>query len=528
MRTEHETDETTQHRAQSLSVSSGNYDATEDDDNERTCCSLVTCSNQWCRSFSTAFQLSTVNVCCIFAALHLNGLLKRLLDLIVGETDDEDALSNGTILGGFVGLFYAGYYLTTVLTFQLRKSPNVVWVFALLGGHVMGLALKQVYVSVILLLTHGTSTTSLVTAFLVSVPILVGFSCAHLVLVYAFHIAVAQVRIVCGRRAVAVADGATASKRWRAAYAEAVNDAYSISLGYILFAGLWGISYLLVDAERSQPVDDGGGLFYKIVHTEEMPCYVPGNQSIATWNRSHGTIDQASNIFVLLFSSVLLFLFPCAAFHLQQRGSRLFEHLARQHETYVHHVARQGRPPAQWYAKHMCAVQIKSMGNALQFCLGWSLYHILSSVMKRERLVHGERGTDGNSNILLQIFLYTAGFWFCALQLETLKCQSRHQHQRCIKYFTKKILPAWAVMWATYIALNFEAFFECAESGRDSTIQTILFSILAAVIFTAAAHFFGRTYSLEFEKELKETMEDVERCDVVAEEGEVQLLHSDS
>ena len=515
MRTEHETDETTQHRAQSLSVSSGNYDATEDDDNERTCCSLVTCSNQWCRSFSTAFQLSTVNVCCIFAALHLNGLLKRLLDFSK-ETDDE-----WLILGGFVGLFYAGYYLTTVLTFQLRKSPNVVWVFALLGGHVMGLALKQVYVSVILLLTHGTSTTSLVTAFLVSVPILVGFSCAHLVLVYAFHFAVVQVRIVCGRRAVAVADGAAASKRWRAAYAEAVNDAYSISLGYILFASLWGISYLLVDAERSQPVDDGGGLFYKIVDTEEVPCYVPGNQSIATWNRSHGTIDQASNIFVLLFSSVLLFLFPCAAFHLQQRGSRLFEHL---------HVARQG-PAALRYAKHMCATQMKTMGKALQFCLGWSLYHILSSVIKRERLEHVE-STD--SSILLQIFLYTVGFWLCALLLETLKCRPRHQHQRCVnsqrcvKYFTKQVLPAWAVMWATYIALNFEAFFECAESGRDSTIQTILFSILAAVIFTAAAHFFGRTYSLEFEKELKETMEDVERCDVVAEEGEVQLLHSDS
>ena len=456
-----------------------------------------------CRNMS----LLLLNVVSVFAAIHINGLLKTL----VSPNDD----SHGHVVVVSIVLFLKTKMITSWLAVRYRESVRVVWIIGLVGGHVMGFSTKQFYVALVRAAVHGAEATVSVGVVWGSIPALASFvMLGRLLLEKQVPCYDSKARSL-GRcfNAPSGARGTSttimyAKRRHRAVMREAQDDAFAIVLGFGIFAAFYStVKYAHPHVVQS-------------VFEEEEACFAPSeanHTSSGIPGGLHGGDDQG--IFICVFY-LMLFIFPVFSYLLRRRGHQ---------RLVMYYTTPRDQRKALWKAQ---AGWLNMLGTALGFAEGFSFYEVCSGpfISLREGVL-AKYATDdvifGPMTIVVVLVTFIQTWSATRSKVKVTLRERREQGSRrdgtpiqhgwCVKYQAEMMLPSSTIMSTVFLGLMFEAYFDCAQveiirymNWGKAEAQAMFVSI-SMVSLLLVSWCIGRTFSDTQEKELEEEM-DVERA----------------
>ena len=404
-----------------------------------------------CRHFcSLHSSVMCVHVVSVFAAIHINHLLKTLV-----SPDDDN---HGNVVAVTVALFFLAYAATNALARRCMRSPRSGWTVGLVGGHIMGFSTKQIYVATVRAAIRSVSTVSVGVVWLSIPPLalyVLALRRARECVTYARGCASSN------ETTVQFARGNSQSRRhWRrrkAVISDALEDAYAVALGFALFAAIFGT------ATYVKPHSLNG------VFEVEKQCYRyshgAGEESSSN-STSADTEDQSLSTTPATATCVLVMILVCpaVAFLLRQKGRRLMiKYLA----TSQSRGQRKGRQLA-------CAEWLQMLSTALAFAMGLMLNKLISSFLESA----AERDETTNADMLALIASAAVAVWWVSTLSQTSSSITQTLRERamagsatggtaaesaCTQWRIRMLVPTLTRMWIIYVALSFESFFDCMQ-----------------------------------------------------------------
>jgi len=455
-----------------------------------------------CRNMS----LLLLNVVSVFAAIHINRLLKTL----VSPNDD----SHGHVVVVSIVLFLLAKMITSRLAVQWRESVRVVWIIGLVGGHMMGFSTKQFYVALVRAAVHGAEATVSVGVVWGSIPVLASFvMLGRLLLEKQVSCYDSKTRSL--GRCFNASSGARgtrtsttvmyAKRRHRAVMREAQDDAFAVVLGFGIFAAFYStVKYAHPHVVQS-------------VFEEQEACFAPSEA-----NHTSSGIPPTTAFFTpfrcVFF--LMLFIFPVFSYLLRRRGHQ---------RLVMYYTTPRDQRKALWKAQ---AGWLNMLGTALGFAEGFSLYEVCTRgfVSLREGVLAKYITNEAifgpmTLNVAIVTLLYT---WSATRSKVTVTLRERREQgsrrdgtpiQRgwCVKYHLEMMTPSSIILSTVFLGLMFEAYFDCIQvviirymnwGKAEAQAMFVSISVMSLLLVSWCI---GRTFSDTQEKELEEEM-DVERA----------------
>ena len=456
-----------------------------------------------CRNMS----LLLLNVVSVFAAIHINRLLKTL----VSPNDD----SHGNVVVVSIVLFIIVVSITSRLAVQWRESVRVVWIIGLVGGHVMGFSTKQFYVALVRATVHEATVS--VGVVWGSIPVLASFvMLGRLFLEKQVSCYDSKTRSL--GRCFNISSGARrtsttvmyAKRRHRAVMREAQDDAFAVVLGFGIFAAFFStVKYAHPHVVQS-------------VFEEQEACFAPSEKN-HTSSDIPPTITTFTPFYVTPFFYVFLlmqFIFPVFSYLLRRRGHQ---------RLVMYYTTPRDQRKALWKAQ---AGWLNMLGTALGFAEGFSLYEVTTrGLVSLREGVFAKYFTNGDifGPMTKIVAIYTFVYTWLATQSNvkvTLR-ERREQGSRrdgtpiqrgwCAKYQFEMMTPSKEILSTVFLGLMFEAYFDCTQvviigymnwGKAEAQAMFVSISVMSLLLVSWCI---GRTFSDTQEKELEEEM-DVERA----------------
>jgi hypothetical protein len=467
-------------------------------------------------------NLLLVNVVSIFAAIHFVHDLKS----IVSPRDEN----HQSVAGAAFTLFFCSVGITNYLARRCRTTINIVWILGVVMGHVMGFALKQVYVS--LVREYAPAKTSAGIGIWVSLPLLVILSfVVRLCLTYCserYQKRRASIRVkkcwcCCGNKLKSPRSRASSEllsqRRLKMVVREASDDAYSVSIGFCIYSACY------ITANTSKRADSFKGIF-----KPEEACFAESSSNTTNKNE-HESKNETAFLFVYL---LMLIIFPIISDYLRKLY-KLCQSKIYSSSFSNSRSSNNGRDL--WYivlCRKVLYNFINVLASSLNVSLGFGTYHIMSGAFEIS-VEHNEASANA-------ILLLVGVFCFIAAIVSILThscCETRRTIQertevtvvlagldlpqtssfkKIVERFREILIPSFTLMWIIFLGLSFDAFFQCFEYQLRSEVfrELHLGEVTVALIFTLfsigsivlIATYCGQTFANYHEEELLESVEE--------------------
>jgi heme/copper-type cytochrome/quinol oxidase subunit 2 len=459
-------------------------------------------------------SIMSINIVSILAAIYLNRTLKTLVS--PSGQDHTNVIGASAVL-------YLVAYCSTVLGARRCRTNKAVWVLGTVAGHIMGFSTKQLYVALVRENIDDEEQISL------------GDVCLNLLVFVVFIFLLEYITKRCyerARRARRAQEGGRTSNKLLAlrrqlnVVKEATDDAYSIVLGFGMYAACYGTAtYNSTTRQLGDLFTEEEACFHEKEESSNITLLSPSPRSIPS-----SSTDQYEYSFLICFL-IMLLLLPLFTYYLKKYSKLKLQQ---------HYAATTNRASNGNTYNSRCASFTKHMGVSFAFALGFSLNHILSGPLVY--FASDDHITPGLMLLLIWLFalvsfLVATCMQSCAETNQTLSEQHKVSVGKCGKYMVAVIIPVFSIMWVVYVGLAFESFFECAQEQLIHTmkwkknIAQSVFLCTSLGLLLVAYKCCGSKFIQHCEHELLESIQEKKlhrTCTNVADESiQTHLIHQD-